>query len=607
MEGRIENNKKERFILREVLHKSKKGTIINKAITMVKEHKYSFFVIKRIPILLDDKEKIKKLDEERDLAKTVEHSNFVRYYDGFICSVEDQYEYWEVLEYCSQKSVDLYTIAHKSLTDGERFFFLCDLSVAMEYMVQTLHKQHFMLNPHNLILTKDTSSPIPKLKVTNYFENVLYISPKEVFLQNMFYCAPELYLNQINENSDIWSLGVLIFVLFCNRFPFPPNKVFETLSQQKKIDLKGIEDLSLKDLLSRMLIYNPKERMQWDDFFIHPFIQRCRDYKVETSKGTGEDYIPKKIIGKGAFGVVFLAEHQIEGNIYKVALKEVPESKKDSLLREARVMKLCVHPNVVEFHDYFECKNKLSEKCTENSDIPLQQLEQILPSPNSHYFYLVMEYCDQGTLEKYLEKNGGPLSTAEILHFLAEIASGLWYLHFCKHIIHRDLKLENFLLCTPPKTMKYPRLKIADYGLSRAFGDDSTLMQTNVGTFIYLSPEIKYHKVYTTKSDLYSLGVVLYRLATNEYPFSTNKATIDYAFQTKQPLSFPSYVKVEFHLQDLIRKLITHDEASRLSWREFFAHQFVYRAMQHHAAQACFVPTAHDFDLLEKQQIYEID
>ena len=42
--------------------------------------------------------------------------------------------------------------------------------------------------------------------------------------------------------------------------------------------------------------------------------------------------------------------------------------------------------------------------------------------------------------------------------------------------------------------MKYPRLKIADYGLSRAFGDDSTLMQTNVGTFIYLSPEIKYHK-----------------------------------------------------------------------------------------------------------------
>ena len=624
MEDKINNNKRDLFLLRECLHRSKKGTTIYKAITKLPDGKYSFFIIKRIPIDLTKTELINQLDKERELCKEVDHTNFVKYYDSFICQNKDyvssehitnttsftisEYEYWQVHEYCSQKSVDFYTIEHKTLTEGEKYFFLCDLSMTMEHMVQTMHKQHLMLNPHNLVLTKDTSSPMPKLKVINYFEHTLYQSHKDIYLQNMFYSAPEMYLNEVYENSDIWSLGILIYVLFMGKFPFNPQKLFETLSQQKKIELKQVEDASLRDLLTRMLVYNAKERLQWQDFFIHPFIQRCRDFKVESSKGNGENYTMKKIIGKGAFGVVFLAEHETDGNRSLVALKEVPDIKKDILLREARVMKLCDHPNVVRLHDCFECETKLSEQCTEPSEIREELLEKMI-KPEKSYYYLVMEYCDKGTLEKYLENNKGPLSTPEILHFLAEISSGLWYLHYCKHILHRDLKLENFLLSTPPKSMKmkYPRLKIADYGLSRAFGDDSTLMQTNVGTFIYLSPEIKYHKVYTTKSDLYSLGIVLYRLATNEFPFSTNTATIEYAFQTKQPISFPSYVNVEFHLQDLIKKLITHDEESRLSWREFFAHQFVYRAMQHHAAKGNLVPTNHDFDILEKHQLTEFD
>ncbi|ELP90884.1 hypothetical protein EIN_359770 [Entamoeba invadens IP1] len=599
----VENEKRDRFVLREVLYTSKTGTVLNKAITMVRDGKYSFFVVKRIPIPKDDPTVLEGIRREVEVSKIVDHSYIVRCYDGFLCEYENKLEYWMVLEYCPQKSVDFYTHQRKCLTEGEKYFFLCDLSICMEYLIQSLHVQHLSLNPHNLILTKDTSSPIPKLKVANCFEHVRYETPKDKFMHNPFYAAPEMYLGRIEENSDIWSIGILIYVLFSNKFPMPPNKVFEFLSTQQKFDLEPLNSYaSLKDLLKRMLVYDPAQRLKWSEFFIHPFIQRCRDYKIDEIHTDASNYTPKKIIGKGAYGVVFLASHTQDGVTELVAMKETGESKSDFLLKEARVMRLCVHPNVVAFHEYISSPEKLSQACVEPTDIVVR--ESIL---ESHYYYMVMEYCELGNLEKYLEKNGGPLSTNEILHFLAEIASGLWYLHFCKHIIHRDLKLENFLLCKPEGREKYPRLKIADYGLSRAFGDDSQLMQTNVGTFIYVSPEIKNHKVYTTKSDLYSLGVALYRLATFEYPFSANKATIDYAFQTKQPISFPSYVNVEFHLQDLIKKLITHDEESRLSWREFFAHQFVYRAMQHHAAQGYGMPTAHDFDLLEEQQIVDID
>ncbi|KAL7712733.1 putative serine/threonine kinase 3 [Entamoeba marina] len=279
MSVKVDNDKKKRYVLREVLFNGKNGSIINKAITMKQDNKYGFVTIKRIQIKPEESNLIEKYDKESKEAQLIEHDNLIQYYDNFLCEVDGKLEYWQILEFCSQKSI----------------FLLCDLSIGMEHLIRSSHQQHFLLNPHNLILTKDTSSPIPKLKISNYKGNVLFDTPKDIFLANQFYTAPELYLNKTFDNSDIWSVGMLIYVLFTSKFPFVPSKLYESLSKQVKIDLSSILDKSLVDLLSRMLIYDPIKRMSWDDFFIHPFIQRCRDHKIESICGNAEPYTPKRL------------------------------------------------------------------------------------------------------------------------------------------------------------------------------------------------------------------------------------------------------------------------------------------------------------------------
>jgi len=96
-----------------------------------------------------------------------------------------------------------------------------------------------------------------------------------------------------------------------------------------------------------------------------------------------------------------------------------------------------------------------------------------------------------------------------IYNWIHEIINGIYYLHYNKRIIHRDIKPNNIFLT------KEARIKIGDFGISRVFDDESTsIASTHLGTYKYMSPQISNHTKYTFKSDCWSIGCTLYELIT---------------------------------------------------------------------------------------------
>jgi serine/threonine protein kinase/tetratricopeptide (TPR) repeat protein len=150
--------------------------------------------------------------------------------------------------------------------------------------------------------------------------------------------------------------------------------------------------------------------------------------------------------------------------------------------------------------------------------------------------YLVMEYVAGQTLQHRIDQLG-PLQTRDVLRIGAEIAEGLAAAHK-QGLIHRDIKPANILLedrsdgrpaCHSGATGGPPvatecRVKIADFGLARAV-DDASLTQSGViaGTPMFMSPEQARGETLDHRSDLFSLGSVLYTLCTGQPPFRANK------------------------------------------------------------------------------------
>jgi eukaryotic-like serine/threonine-protein kinase len=200
-----------------------------------------------------------------------------------------------------------------------------------------------------------------------------------------------------------------------------------------------------------------------------------------------------RVVGRGGMGVVL---HAVDTCLQRdVAIKVLdPELSKDELAverfcREARAAASISHENVIAVHqvEYDEAK-----------DLP----------------FLIMELVSGESLEKKLERDGR-LSLKEIVRIGMQAAAGLAAAHD-KGLIHRDIKPGNILL-----EQAGQRVKLTDFGLARAT-EDVRLTRTGLvaGTPLYMSPEQANGEELDVRSDLFSLGVVLYELAAGEPPFN---------------------------------------------------------------------------------------
>ncbi len=206
-------------------------------------------------------------------------------------------------------------------------------------------------------------------------------------------------------------------------------------------------------------------------------------------------YKVKKLLGEGSFGKAFLCSRDSDDDlcvIKQIKVEDMTKQEKEDVINESTILSKLDHPNIIKFFEFFESKT------------PQQT------------FNIVTEYADGGDLsEKIKEQNKTPFKESDILDYFTQICLALKHIHE-KKIIHRDLKSGNVFL------MKSGLVKLGDFGIAKTFKNTMDKAKTMVGTPYYLSPEIIQGKLYDNKSDIWSLGVLLYEMMTFKMPFEAN-------------------------------------------------------------------------------------
>jgi len=182
---------------------------------------------------------------------------------------------------------------------------------------------------------------------------------------------------------------------------------------------------------------------------------------------------------------------------------------------------------------------------------------------------IVLEYWDGGDLAKHIKaQNKKHLNEKDIWKFFIQACLGLQYLHTRK-ILHRDIKTMNLFL------MKDGAVKIGDLGVAKSL-QKVNFAHTMVGTPYYLSPELIEEKAYDHKSDIWSLGWVLYELWALDYPFrGTTQATL--LMKIIKGKYDPIPVKYSKDLSELISKCLRKDTRKRLSIHQILEEDSVKR------------------------------
>jgi serine/threonine-protein kinase len=198
-------------------------------------------------------------------------------------------------------------------------------------------------------------------------------------------------------------------------------------------------------------------------------------------------------IGMGGMAIVYKARcHRLNRLVAVKILKEELAEDADFRRRfrtESQAVAMLSHPNIVAVYDV---------------------------SRSGNIEYIVMELIEGITLKQYINRKG-LLNWKEALHFATQVAKALSHAH-SRGIIHRDIKPHNIMI------LKDGSVKVADFGIARLQSTQNTLTQEALGSVHYISPEQAKGSHVDARSDIYSLGVVMYEMLTSHLPFEGDSA-----------------------------------------------------------------------------------
>ena len=247
-------------------------------------------------------------------------------------------------------------------------------------------------------------------------------------------------------------------------------------------------------------------------------------------------YTIERPLGSGGMAEVFLAHDEVLDR--NVALKVLrsqyagDEEFYERFRREATSAAGLSHPNIVQVYDRGEASNGTC--------------------------YIAMEYVSGGTLKERLDERG-PMEPERALAVAGQVAEALWAAHE-RGVIHRDIKPQNILVT------EMGHLKVTDFGIARA-ASAATISATNAvfGTAGYLSPEQALGEPATPRSDLYSLGIVLYELLTGFVPYRADNPVAVCMKHVTEPLTPPRKLDptIPEAVDALVVKMLAKDPADR--------------------------------------------
>ncbi|CAD8097292.1 unnamed protein product [Paramecium sonneborni] len=256
-------------------------------------------------------------------------------------------------------------------------------------------------------------------------------------------------------------------------------------------------------------------------------------------------YSEADLLGEGAYSRVYKGFLDKKNEI--VAIKVIDWSKvKDKYYisgfqREVRILRDLDHQNIVK-------------------------IIEMIHDASQNREYLIMEYCDSQNLTAFINQSGGVLNENITKIILQQLLTALNVL-IKKEYLHRDIKPENILI--------HQRiLKLADFGFSvKADYSGNQLFRENVGTPIYMAPQILENKHYSVKSDIWSIGVMAYQMITGEYPWMADDPSLLLKSIKSQKLNFPEHISISNDFKEFIQYCLQFEEKNRYNWEDLFEHK----------------------------------
>ena len=241
-----------------------------------------------------------------------------------------------------------------------------------------------------------------------------------------------------------------------------------------------------------------------------------------------------EVIGTGGMAVVYKARcHRLNRLVAVKILKDdflEDEEFRRRFHSESQAVAMLSHPNIVSVYDV---------STSDTAD------------------YIVMELIDGITLKQYMEKKG-VLNWKETLHFAIQIAKALEHAH-SRGIVHRDIKPHNVMV------LKNGSVKVTDFGIARVMSKANTLTKEALGSVHYISPEQAKGGRVDNRSDIYSLGVVMYEMMSGRPPYDGESPVAVAIQHINGGAAMPSTLNpnIPGGLEQIIMKAMGHEPAAR--------------------------------------------
>ncbi|KAL5484888.1 hypothetical protein ACEPAI_7530 [Sanghuangporus weigelae] len=252
-------------------------------------------------------------------------------------------------------------------------------------------------------------------------------------------------------------------------------------------------------------------------------------------------YEPREVIGHGSYGLVRKVLRKSDGEIFarkEIKYGRMTRGEHARIMAEVNTLKYLNHENIIRYIDGHDDKE-------------------------AGILYIVMEYCDGGDLALIIKQYRQKKWSIDEEHIWTPAEDG------AGQILHRDLKPENVFIS------KGNAIKLGDFGLSKALIQTS-LTSTRVGTPYYVSPEIIQGRPYGTKSDIWSLGCVIYELCALSSPFAEVQTDAELLYLILNSLIPPLSERYSDFLCNLIILMLNRNPILRPSVEQLLQHVMLY-------------------------------
>ena len=510
---------------------------------------------------LDMKEYIARFNNEINHLKMIDqegNNNIVKFIESF--NTDDNFAI--VMELCDDNLLNYFTKRNQPFDSKTIKNILCLLNNSFKIMAKN-KLVHMALNLENILVKYEDQNKTKytvKLKLTDdsCLIDDLPKRPRynrgEGFLN---YIAPEILKNQkYDEKCDLWSLGIIIYLLYFKCYPYYGNNEEEILEQIKKTKLLKTDNISLTDLIQKLLVEDPNHRLTWSQYFSHSFFM---DKEIKNYKDCFDDL---ETIGHSKYATIYKAL-DLRTNEYR-ALK-IFEKKKIKTERKRKFYKEVSEEELKPYIEGFNNEVTYMKMISENKNKNTVRLIDNFISNDE--FVIVMELCDDSLLNLFAKREI-PYNLKEILNLLTQL-NNCFKLMVKNKLILRALNLDNILIKYGERNEYIYKLKLTDDSclLSELKSHKLNIIPDNM---IFVAPEILKKQEYNEKCDLWSLGVIIYVLAFKKYPYFGDNE-IEILDEIKKNDLDKSNDK---NLNDLIQKLLVEDPKKRMNWNQYFNHSF---------------------------------